>query len=216
MKKIKILVLTIGAVIGLQGAYGQAELGIGLKGGLNFSSLSGSSSLSAAYASRTGYHFGAYFLIKLTKIGIQPEVLFSKQGSSFTLNSQNYSSNYDYISIPIMVKFYVAAGLNLQAGPQFSFLSSATGDVISSTGTVTTGQDLKNLVQSTDISAAVGLGWDLPFGLSISGRYNIGLSDINKLTGTASPSVVSAMGTNEAKSQVIQVAVGYRIFKLGK
>ena len=215
MKKFRILLLTAFAFVAVQSVYGQAQIAIGLKGGLNFASLSGTTSANQAFSNRTGYHYGAYVLVKLTKIGIQPEILFSKQGQKFTYNSQNYESNFDYISIPVMLKLYLAGGLNLQAGPQFSFLSSAKGDLINaSNGSVTTGQDMKNFVKSSDVTLAVGAGWDLPFGLSISARYNIGLSDINKYTGT-SQTIVSSMGTSQAKNQVIQVSVGYRIFKLG-
>ena len=216
MKKLKILLLTVFAVVAIQSVYGQAQIAIGLKGGLNFASMTGSTSLSSAYSNRTGYHYGAYVLFKFTKIGLQPEILFSKQGQKFTVNSQNYKSNFDYISIPVMLKLYLAGGLNLQAGPQFSFLASAKGDVINtSTNGVSTGQDLKNFANSTDVSIALGAGWDLPFGLNIAARYNIGISDINKQTGTVNPALVSSMGTTQSKNQVIQVSVGYRLFKLG-
>ncbi len=216
MKKLKILLLTVFAVVAIQSVYGQAQIAIGLKGGLNFASMTGSTSLSSAYSNRTGYHYGAYVLFKFTKIGLQPEILFSKQGQKFTVNSQNYESNFDYISIPVMLKLYLAGGLNLQAGPQFSFLASAKGDVINtSTNGVSTGQDLKNFANSTDVSIALGAGWDLPFGLNIAARYNIGISDINKQTGTVNPALVSSMGTTQSKNQVIQVSVGYRLFKLG-
>lgn len=216
MKKLKILLLTVFAVVAIQSVYGQAQIAIGLKGGLNFASMTGSTSLSSAYSNRTGYHYGAYVLFKFTKIGLQPEILFSKQGQKFTVNSQNYESNFDYISIPVMLKLYLAGGLNLQAGPQFSFLASAKGDVINtSTNGVSTGQDLKNFANSSDVSIALGAGWDLPFGLNIAARYNIGISDINKQTGTVNPALVSSMGTTQSKNQVIQVSVGYRLFKLG-
>lgn len=216
MKKLKILLLTVFAVVAIQSVYGQAQIAIGLKGGLNFASMTGSTSLSSAYNNRTGYHYGAYVLFKFTKIGLQPEILFSKQGQKFTVNSQNYESNFDYISIPVILKLYLAGGLNLQAGPQFSFLASAKGDVINtSTNGVSTGQDLKNFANSSDVSIALGAGWDLPFGLNIAARYNIGISDINKQTGTVNPALVSSMGTTQSKNQVIQVSVGYRLFKLG-
>jgi opacity protein-like surface antigen len=123
-----------------------------------------------------------------------------------------------------MVKFYVAGGLNLQAGPQFGFLSSATGDVINtvngSISSTTSSADLKTFVKSSDVSLAVGAGWDLPFGLNLTARYNIGLSDINQKTGGIIPSVgnstISSLGTSEAKSQVVQISVGYRFIRLGK
>lgn len=218
MKKIKVLLITVFAVAALHTAHGQAQLALGVKGGLNFANLNGTSSISSAYDNRTGYHFGAYMLVKLTKIGIQPEVLFSRQGHAYSFNGSSFKDNYDYVSIPVMLKLYLVAGLNLQAGAQFSFLTSAQGSVINaSTSSATTSQDLKNFVHNTDFSVPVGFGWDLPFGLNIAARYNIGISDVNKLTGSpASTTVTSSMGTTQAKSQVIQVSVGYRLFKLGK
>jgi hypothetical protein len=71
-------------------------------------------------------------------------------------------------------------------------------------GTVTV-QDVKEEVKKYDLSAALGAGWDLPFGLTLDARYNLGLSKIND--NEADPS---------AKNQVFQVSVGYKIFKLGK
>lgn len=216
MKKIKIILFTALSMVALQSANAQVQIGFGLKGGLNFASLNGVSSPSTAYGNSTGYHAGAYFLFKFTKVGIQPEIIFSKQGHTFTKSGTDYSSNINYINIPVMLKLYLAGGLNLQAGPQFGFLASAKGDVINATGGITTGQDLKNFVKSTDVSVGVGIGWDLPFGLNLAARYNIGLSDINKYTGGTIPTGgISSMGTTEAKNQVFQLSVGYRLFKLG-
>jgi hypothetical protein len=67
------------------------------------------------------------------------------------------------------------------------------------------GADVKDSFKSSDISANIGLGWDLPFGLTVDARYNLGLSDVND-----EPSF------DELKSRVIQVSIGYKIFKLGK
>ncbi len=217
MKKIQILLLTVISLASLQAAYGQVQIGIGLKGGLNFASLNGVTSPSAAFSNSTGYHAGAYFLFKFTKIGIQPEIIFSKQGHSFKTGTTNYTDNIDYINIPVMLKLYLAGGFNLQAGPQFGFVSKATGNVINTaTGTITSGQDIKSFLQTTDVSVGVGLGWDLPFGLNLGARYNIGVADINKYTGGTIPGgVATSLGTSSAKNQVFQLSVGYRLFKLG-
>jgi len=221
----KIIILSLFAFISME-SFAQIRADFGLKGGLNFSGLNSvnSSSLQTTYSNRTGYHFGAYFMIKITKFAIQPEVLFSRQGQTYKIPSVSgdLTSNFDYINIPIMLKFYLAGGLNLQAGPQFGFLSSATGDVINTVNGVatntTSGANLSSFVKSSDVSLAVGAGWDLPFGLNITARYNIGLSDINQRTGGLVPPVgqISSLGTAEAKSQVIQISVGYRFFKIGK
>jgi hypothetical protein len=198
-------------------ASAQVQLAIGLKGGLNFASLNTNSSIKSNYSNHTGYHAGAYVMFKFSKVAIQPEVVFSKQGQTFTFNQQDYNSNYDYINIPIMIKFYLVGGLNLQAGPQFGFLASSKGALISAgSGSVQTNQDLKNFVKSSDVSIGVGLGWDLPFGLNVGARYNIGVSDINKYSGSSvAPAYVSTMQTSQSKNQVIQISVGYRLFKIG-
>jgi len=184
-------------------AQGQASVGIGIKGGLNFAKLNGSQSLSADYNSRTGYHFGAYALIKLGKIGIQPEVLYSKQGAKYTVNSTNFDANFDYINVPILLKLYTVAGINIQVGPQFGFASG--GQATTTFANVTTTQNYKDVIKGSDVSIAMGLGWDLPFGLSIDARYNLGVSDNN-----------NSGSSGQIKNQVIMVSAGYRLFKLGK
>ena len=178
------------------------ELGIGVKGGLNFANIN-TSSAQGTYDGRTGYHFGAFALIKVSKIGIQPEVIFSKQGSTVKVNSQEFKANYSYINVPILLKLYTVAGINIQVGPQFGFVSSAKRDELDINGVKTT-VDAKDKLKSSDISAALGLGWDLPFGLSIDARYNLGLTKIN-----------DEDGSDSAKNQVFQFSVGYKLFKIG-
>ncbi len=200
-------------------AVGQVRFDLGIKGGLNFASINTSGTAAANYSNRTGYHAGIYAMLKVTKFAIQPEVIFSRQSQSYAFPStSNFTSNFDYINIPVIIKFYLAAGLNLQAGPQFGFLSNQTGSLtaLASSGSPTTVQ-IKDLVKTSDVSLALGLGWDLPFGLNLTARYNLGLSDINKYTGGQIPSgLTSSLGTQQAKNQVIQISVGYRLFKLGK
>jgi hypothetical protein len=183
MKKILILVFILSTVVAAQA---QVQVALGLKAGANISKFDadGADNL-------TSFHGGAFALFKLTKIGIQPEVLFSKQGTDFSTGDLKTS----YMTIPVMVKLYLVAGLNIQAGPQFGFLTAAEFD----------GNDIKDDLKSSDISANIGLGWDLPFGLTVDARYNIGLSDVSD-----SPSY------DDLKSKVIQVSIGYKIFKIGK
>jgi hypothetical protein len=198
MKKVVFVLLFFFAVVSQ--SFSQASVALGIKGGLNFANVDASSP-SAAYNSKTGYHAGAYLSIKLAKIGIQPEIIFSRQGSSIkTLNGTSLDTRFDYVNIPVILKLYLVGGLNLQAGPQFGFLASASQDAVAG-GSV----DIKNTLKSSDITAALGLGWDLPFGLNIDARYNLGLTKINDVAGSA-----------DAKNQVIQVSVGYNLLKFGR
>ncbi len=205
MKKLSILFLSIILVGVVNLAMAQAELAIGVKGGLNFAKLDVSGSASSNFESKTGFHGGAFMLIKLTKIGIQPELIFSKQGSSLKYSgSPTLESNFNYINIPIMLKLYTVAGINIQVGPQFGFVTKAEQEVPDFSGNITT-QDIKDELKGYDLALGLGLGWDAPFGLMFDARYNLGLTEIN-----------DAAGLSATKNQVIQVSVGYKLFKFGK
>ena len=185
MKKILILICIV-SFIGLANkAQAQAQVALGLKGGLNFAKLDES-----GLDNKTGIHAGAFLLIKASKIGIQPEITFKTE--------------IDYVNIPIILKLYTIAGINLQIGPQFGFVSSAKSE-IPAVGSITT-TDIKDSVKGTDFSLGLGVGWDLPFGLTIDGRYNLGLSKVNDDTSFSS----------DVKNQVVQVSVGYKFIKFGK
>lgn len=182
-RTILLLLFVVGTV---SGAVAQASVALGIKGGLNFANIN-TTSVGAAYNSRTGYHAGAFVNIKLTKLAIQPEVIYSVQGA----DAASGNLEMGYINIPILLKFYLIGGLNLQAGPQFGFLSSATQG----------GVDVKSLVESSDTSVALGAGFDISK-FVIDARYNLGLSDVDKTS-------------TEAKNQVFQLSVGFKLFKFG-
>ena len=97
MKKMKVVVTVLFVFIGVQAALAQASVGIGLKAGLNFANISTTSAV-ATYNSSTGYHAGAFLKIKMTKFAIQPEVIYSKQGSVASFAGVNYESQLDYIN----------------------------------------------------------------------------------------------------------------------
>jgi len=221
MKFIKVL-FVVGCIFIVDQSFAQVRFDLGLKGGLNFAGINTHSSLTDNYKNRTGYHVGAYFNLKITKFAIQPEILFSKQSQTYSFPSvnstQSFTQSFNYINIPILVKFYLLGGLNVYAGPQFGFLANQSSNItaLNTQTNATTSQKISDFVKSSDVSLALGLGWDLPLGLNVTARYSLGLSDINKKSGVNSQYIQSSMGTETAKNQVIQVSVGYRLFKLGK
>lgn len=193
MKK-TILTIACVAILSLY-AFSQAQFALGLKGGLNFAKFD-ATDVSGSLKNKTGFNGGAFALIKLTKIGIQPEILFSQQGSKFEFDGNNIDNNFDYINIPVILKLYTVAGINIQAGPQFGFLTRAEID----------GSNVKDSFKGSDLSLALGLGWDLPFGLTFDARYNLGLTKIDE----------SDPGFDAVRNQVIQLSVGFKMFKFGK
>ena len=179
-------------------SHAQVGFSAGVKGGLNFSQIEGDN-VNDIYETRTGYNAGAFVNIKIQRLGIQPEVMFSSQGSKLDLN-QSTIHKFNYINIPVLVKFYPVDFLSLQAGPQFGFMSSAKQIIDNAT------EDITTIYKDSDISLALGIGLELPFGLNVEGRYNVGVSDINDDPNTA----------DLLKNQVYQVSVGFRFLDLGK
>jgi hypothetical protein len=158
----------------------------------------------AIYEKGTGWHGGAFVQWSFSMICIQPEFLFSQLGSKIKFNTLDLEANYSYLNIPIIVKLYTIAGINLQAGPQFGFLTKAESDYNPITGEpINSTEDFKGAYKKSDVSLALGVGWDLPFGLTVDGRYNLGLSSVDD------------EAAFETKNQVWQVSVGFKLIKLG-
>lgn len=201
MKKISLFSLLL---LLSMAASAQVQFALGVKAGPNFSSINTDASAGENYKNRTGFHGGAFALFKLTKIGIQPELLFSQQGSKVEFTGGDLEQNFNYINIPIILKLYLAAGLNLQAGPQLGFVSKA--EVVQTVNGVTTTTDYRDFVKGNDVGLALGAGWDLPFGLTVDARYNLGLSNVDD----------DSSGSDTAKNQVFQLSLGYKLIKLGK
>lgn len=179
-------------------SFSQAKVEVGLKAGANFSNNaydinSGSVDTDAI----TAFHGGLYGLVKVGAIGVQPEVLLSKQGSKIN-NGEDV--DLTYLNIPVMIKFYLPLGLNLQAGPQFGVL---TEDVKADID----GDDVVDTFKSSDFGLGFGAGIDAPFGLQANIRYIVGLSNISDIQDDAL--------STEIKNRTFQVSIGYRLFKLG-
>jgi len=194
MKKSIVLVLLCVSSFGFLRAQGVSG---GIKGGLNLASQSlGGSGISLDTKAKAGVHLGVYATIMFSEnVGLQPELLYSSQGTKFDLAGLDDSSyKFNYINIPILLRYNFNSIVNLHAGPQFGILASAKTNV----GDIE--EDVKEFVKGSDLSAAFGLGVDLPAGLNFTVRYSLGLSDIDK------------EDDSEIKNNNIQISIGYRIF----
>ncbi|CAM4115657.1 porin family protein [Flavobacterium sinopsychrotolerans] len=180
MKKI---ILTVAAVFAFGFANAQ-ETKFGVKGGLNVANLSGDIEDNS---SKVGFHVGGFVEIKVSdKFSVQPELLFSTQGTKLEESGTNYSYesnlNLSYLNIPVMAKYYVAEGFSLEAGPQIGFLTTAKSDFTATESgiTVSGDEDVKDEFESIDFGFNFGAGYDFTENLSAGLRYNLGLSNIAK------------------------------------
>ncbi|NBC58741.1 MAG: outer membrane beta-barrel protein [Bacteroidetes bacterium] len=156
MKNLKLLIVIL---ITAQLGYAQ-EIDFGAKLGVNFATLNDVSEAD----NKTGFVGGAFLSAKFSKIGLQAELLYSQQGAE--IDATEFDLNY--VNIPVLFKFYLIGGLNVQAGPQFGFLIDDSLEDSVSSGVE---------AETFDLSGAAGLGFDLPAGLRADARYVFGLTD---------------------------------------
>jgi len=170
----------------------------GVKGGVNFSSFTGDGYDDFVDPEeRTSFHLGLLAEIPVSdRFSIQPEVLYSAQGYDISSmdGADDVEFQLDYINVPVLAKFYLFNRFSIEAGPQIGFLVNKEID----TNPTGDGGDISiNDDNYKDVDFALGLGASYKFSnFFVSGRYNIGLSDIYDVEGV------------DAKNSVIQAGVG--------
>lgn len=173
-----------------------AQFHIGIKGGANMNKVEGKSfKQEFSY----GYHLGGFAEIGFgNRFGIQPEVLFNqyttKVDSSFNViykdlfnDAKNGNIKLNYLSIPVLLTYKVIGPLSIQAGPQFGILIDQDKTLLENGG-----QAFKN----GDFSLVAGAQLKIA-ALRVSGRYAIGLNNINDID-----------SRDQWKNQVLQLSVG--------
>lgn len=181
-------VLFLGLFIVFSASTAQAQkFNWGIKGGVNISSLTGDIERTKPLA---GFNAGLFAEIKVLKLlAIQPEVVYSTQGTAFDdFEGHSVESvKLDYINIPVLAKLYIFNLVYLEAGPQIGFLVNAKQGSV----------DYKDNVEDTDLAIAAGLGVSFADKFRANGRVNFGTTDIDK------------SDTADVKSMTVQVGLAY-------
>lgn len=187
-----VMVFTFGFV----NAQEKADMAFGVKGGLNISTITNADVDGVNTKSLVGFHVGFFgeFMIS-NKFAIQPEVLYSAQGTELEFEGISGDLKLDYITIPVMAKYYVADAFSLELGPQIGFLVSAKAKSGGES------EDVKDELKSTDVSLNFGVGYDITPNFMIGVRYSLGLT---RLQDEIFP------GEDESKNSVFQISVGYK------
>ena len=183
------MILLAVLVVGGYAPISAQNVTFGAKAGLNLSTLQ-----PELTDSRTSFHLGGIVEISLTNsFSVQPELLYSGHGAKDQNDSDgNEIFKVDYLTLPVIAKYYVVDGLSIEAGPQVGFLLSSEQEDNGET------DDLKDITKSTDIGFALGVGYKLENGLNFGLRYYLG-SDVNDIE----------EDTEEFKNRVFQISVGY-------
>ncbi len=193
----KTVLFLVALVVSMTSAFSQVSGG--LKAGMNLANT-----LSSEDGWDTdmviGYHVGAFIDLSISEsFSIQPELILSAQGSKSTYNDGGtdieQKLKFSYLNIPILAKVKFANVFNIHAGPQFGFLMNGKMEVEDIS------LDMKDDLETLDMAIAAGVGVDLPMGLTLAARYNLGLSDIAKEN-----------DGDKIKNGVFQLSVGYTLF----
>lgn len=172
MKKIYKIALVLTLLFGAYNTQAQ-DIDFGIKAGMNYASISDTE---ADPDNRLGFTGGIFVGARFNALSVTAEALFSQQGAEF----DSEKVDLDYALVPIIAKIHFLRIFNIQAGPQFSFLVNES-DVVES--------------EKLDVSGAVGLGLNLPSGLRVDARYNVGFTDTFKGA--------------EGKNRFYSIALGY-------
>ena len=181
------------AIVAFAAAGVNAQVGFGVKGGLNISSLRTKPDDDSK--SLIGGNGGFFANIPVSgMISVQPEVLYSLEGAKED-GSTNPQTLLNFINIPVMLKYTDPSGFYGELGPQIGILASAKfkedgeNDV-----------DLKDFLKSTNFSLGIGAGWNFGPQVGVGVRYNLGLSNIWD---------APALGDNEVKTGNFSIGIHY-------
>jgi hypothetical protein len=189
----KLLLSTAIAIFAIANVNAQS-VNFGAKAGLNLANVGGDIDENEGIV---GFHIGGVAEISISeKFSIQPELLFSAQGTKFEEGDGKLTMKLNYINIPVMAKYYVADGFSLEAGPQIGILASAKAKY--EIGGESESEDIKDNFESLDLGLNFGLGYKLDSGLNFAARYNLGLSNLAKDS-----------GNEKINNGVFQLSVGY-------
>ncbi|MFB9078158.1 outer membrane beta-barrel protein [Flavobacterium procerum] len=170
MTKKKIALLTFAFFAILNVAQSQVTFKPGVRAGLSLSTIGFHGDF------KPDFYVGALGEINLTKrYTLQPEINYSRQGANNLETTEYYydGGNYlgrtgyrdlsiDYLSVGIINKFNFKTGFQVQFGPTLDFIVK---------------NNLPYSDSDVDFGFMTGLGYKLPSGITIEGRFKANILD---------------------------------------
>jgi hypothetical protein len=159
---------------------------VGVKAGVNIASFSDFSG-----RSRISGHGGLFIHYTINKNWcIQPELLFTGEGQRFYSNAVEHTYALDYLQLPVMIQYYPAPNVYVEAGPQVSVLINAQDKVDERNGHT----NVKEHFTAAQLAIGVGVGLEITEQIILYGRYNFGLTDLFLISGLDDHSRVGQIG----------------------
>ena len=163
----------------------------GIKTGLNLSTITKVDDTKMKPSIYAGI-FAEFTLID-DMLGIQPELLYSRQGWKSSIEDVDVHYRMNYLNMPIMFKLYLIDGLSLDLGPQFGIMLDSRSKAESDGKKIK--EDIEGL-KNFDVSFDMGLSYGFSK-IDITARYQLGLTKI-------------ADAEDNPKNSNIQIGLGYK------
>jgi opacity protein-like surface antigen len=193
MKKIVLLL----AIIAIGTSSFAQDVKYGVKGGLNIANLGGDDPEGDAKAS---FYLGGFVTFQLSEnFEFQPELIYSQQGSKIKEGDYEEKFKANYLNIPLLfkAKMFGSEHLKAVAGPQIGILVNSE---LSAEGPLgDEDMDFKKMMKDLDFALGLGLEYDFDDKLTLSARYNWGLSKIFD----------QDMVGSDAKNSVFQIGLSF-------
>ncbi|NVK51303.1 MAG: PorT family protein [Flavobacteriaceae bacterium] len=185
-------------------SYADAKYNVvfGVKGGVNFSNQNFNYSteegnFDLGTASLTSYHVGFYADWMFNeKFGLQPEILYSREGAKINLFFVDFDQVLSFIKVPVLFKYKPLNKLSLHVGPQFGFLVKEELDIDINDGV----ELIDTAFKKFELSAAVGTEYAISNSVLVGARYNFGLTNISDMTDAS------------VKTSNLQFYIGLKLF----
>ncbi len=200
-KQILLLLLTVISVT----VSAQSNVSFGIRAGLSSAGMSGDAVNNldnllnftngrVTTHNRTGFFAGGYASIPLSaQISFEPGLYYTQKGyelrgelgikgAEFLGANAKAQLQSDYIDMPVLLKANLGGGLQIFAGPQFSYLSSSK---LKSSAGVLGFNVFKNTLDATsqfnrwDMGVSGGVGYQFKNGMNIMASYDHGLSKVD-------------------------------------
>ena len=163
------------------------ETSYGIKAGLNISNID-LNVKNATTEGRTGAYVGVLIDFKTnTRFHIQPEMIISSEGIK--------DGRITYLNFPVMLKYYFVEKAYFTAGPKLGILIDAKGG--------------KEGLESKNIAADVGVGFDIPGNVFLDMRYSFGITNILDENVSIPVNGINVSGI-EARTRVLLIGIGYK------
>ncbi|MFY0481864.1 porin family protein [Flavobacterium sp. PLA-1-15] len=176
----KLFVFAFFCVFGISQSNAQVTFKPGVKAGVNFARLTQTDNPNERFYGKTDFYVGILGELKLSKVyTMQPEVLYSRQGSGVEYLDENNMRqkdkiNISYLSLGLANKFTFDK-LNIHVGPTFDIkVSDAKKEL-----TTYNNDYFEDYSNGIDMAIFIGAGYSITENLEFEARVKKGIIPVN-------------------------------------